>query len=638
MDITQNSPTNSAARPLQYLTELYMCEQLSLLGRPPPVDLKCYLNTELPQYTHGKTEKMLNYLAEYYYKNFITQKNNGQEHPITIVGCNNSLLETMAWKDRSRKMFTKEVGDTTINIHILSSKKDADYSQMNALLADIMVSAGKNARKLPHIIIMCMNSTRIKGNARRGSMGVIHLLDVLKNWQHKPGLKFTFNFVFDEADKSRNLKLICELIKFIKREHIYCVKEITLVTATPQGMFKKLKKVGITTLLNIDSKLDIGDRDIINANYMNIKEHNIELVEGPADPIEYFKHIIHKKPQLFENEGNIIFAPAKWRTAKHEAMAIQKFTTENGYWVLMINGYFKGFISPIGERNNLSKFKIEHNINGELRDYLRKWREIHPRENLLITGLNCCERGITFNTDGFNFTHMIITHYHAKNINRLLQLIGRGSGNKQFAKSLTVICPQTIYKISVSYVDDMMKLKDANIKEYKKEDFDHIESYNSIMNKPSNFEEYDLNYRIFDELAEAKKYATQLKLKLQRRNCVTNKSGKKFYVDSLGLSNRKVQSLKEGVARLSTNLSRSTSGRASKVRLTHFRCYSDPCIEIANKQYAGGDPTTLKIIIIVPDHNDDKNITKKFIKKLDDAFEIPSDERYTTKSKREKQL
>jgi len=66
------------------------------------------------------------------------------------------------------------------------------------------------------------------------------------------------------------------------------------------------------------------------------------------------------------------------------------------------------------------------------------------------------------------------------------------------------------------------------------------------MNKPSNLEEYDLNYRIFGGLAEAKRYAKSLKLKLQRRNSVTNKSGEKFYVESLGLSNRKVQSLEEG--------------------------------------------------------------------------------------------
>ena len=51
-----------------------------------------------------------------------------------------------------------------------------------------------------------------------------------------------------------------------------------------------------------------------------------------------------------------------------------------------------------------------------------------------------------------------------------------------------------------------------------------------------------------------------------------------------------------------------------------------------------GDPSTLKIIIIVPDHIDEKNITKKFVKKIDDAFEIPFNERYTTKSKREKPL
>ena len=36
--------------------------------------------------------------------------------------------------------------------------------------------------------------------------------------------------------------------------------------------------------------------------------------------------------------------------------------------------------------------------------------------SLAITGYWTIERGITFNTDGFNFTHMIISKYHSNKL------------------------------------------------------------------------------------------------------------------------------------------------------------------------------------------------------------------------------
>ena len=77
-----------------------------------------------------------------------------------------------------------------------------------------------------------------------------------------------------------------------------------------------------------------------------------------------------------------------------------------------MNGKFKGFINPDKSQVNLKDFNSKNSIDGDLRDSLRKWNELNPSTNLAITGYWVIERGITFNTTGFNFTDMILSNYH----------------------------------------------------------------------------------------------------------------------------------------------------------------------------------------------------------------------------------
>ena len=599
---------------------IYILEKLHSFKKNVPYNIadviNFVLNTELCQYVDGKTEKFLDYIAEHYYKNFITTKNKVSKiHPITIFVTNNSLLETLAWKTRSREYGAfKKAGNQKINIGVLSSAKSAQWDSIEKFLGEISMmvnTSQKNPKyifeKLPHIVIMCCHPKRIGSDCK-------YLLETLPSINRADkGIQFRCNFMFDEADKSSNLTQIIDLIKFIDFNRITIIDDITFLTATPieqlnkRGFWTKLAQEGICKLSNIDKKLPLLDRTNSNSQYMSLKRHTVQTLEGPSDPVKYLKYIFKRHCHLLNTDKpNIIFAPAKWCVKSHDDMSekIVRLTKDIGYWTMILNGQFKGFIHPSGEKETLEEYSKKYkpsNENWETRDVLRKWKEFHPSENLLITGLNCVERGVTFNTDGFNFTHMILSHYHAQNLNQLLQILGRGSGNDEYIKELIVICPEEIKRIGIQYVEDFMKLKDQDIEFYTKEDFAGLESLMRNCNDIDNLEDYELHYRMFSNWKDAKDYHHHInpRGKTQRRSKVKNTNESDFYKDSLGASKAKVRSIEECKKRLKQNLARKVNGnRKSDARLNSLCGYENPAVQIGD-QYIGGDNSTLKVFIII---------------------------------------
>ena len=74
-------------------------------------------------------------------------------------------------------------------------------------------------------------------------------------------------------------------------------------------------------------------------------------------------------------------------------------------------------------------------------DSLAKLNELYSHTDILITGLKCVERGITFNSSGFNFTHVIIPPKLP--LAMLIQIIGRSQGAKEYVdKHIIYIHPQ----------------------------------------------------------------------------------------------------------------------------------------------------------------------------------------------------
>ena len=83
---------------------------------------------------------------------------------------------------------------------------------------------------------------------------------------------------------------------------------------------------------------------------------------------------------------------------------------------------FVCFVEQFKKQRKLEEYNIEYGFQGEkyeIRDTLRKWQLQHPNASMAITGWFTITRGLTFNTNGFNFTDVIISPYHAKQMKEL---------------------------------------------------------------------------------------------------------------------------------------------------------------------------------------------------------------------------
>ena len=183
------------------------------------------LNHELPQFTYGKTEKTLEKLKQYILKQcekyVLDNEDNKSVHTINIISTNNSLAETIQWKVRTHTKFN-EIQD--INVFVMSSKRGADFNNLDALLGYIW----RNPNDLPNIIIMCCHAKRIKEDC-------IELMKGSKNFVPR----LNFNYDFDEPDA--NLGVIKKFLdKIVSNKLVSCINKMQFITATPFERFWKI--------------------------------------------------------------------------------------------------------------------------------------------------------------------------------------------------------------------------------------------------------------------------------------------------------------------------------------------------------------------------------------------------------------
>lgn len=477
--------------PLEIRTEII--DILSCVYLPTmEIELECEvpmrLMHELTQFTHGKTEQTLNEICERYLVNVTENINN--HHIIQIIITNKSLLETKQWKVRTEKEAEKRkiTGSSeerkkyeTITIDILSSDNESNYRSINNYIADIMKVNDTN--DLPNVLIVCFHKKRIQD--------IDQLLNTFSGRTHMiKDIKLKFHLSFDEPDA--NLGLCSEFLKTYKR-HKHTLCGIEFITATPfENFWAMLKTHGIFTLLNHD-KGDLKEKSYEEylENYRQIKDHtHIAFNFATYNPLEYIEEVF-SNGLIQPHKRNIIFSPAHIYTnikgvGSHQEVV--EFYNRIGYTVFLSNGGFKGFIEPTGEQISIKDFikmydkkekdkdgkDIEYTgdlSKGELRDVLQKWASINPEKNLAITGYFTIERGVTFQTDGFQFTHSIISDYHKKSLNKLLQLIGRLTGNKKYVGQSVLICPQEIIDIVSTLVNKTIELRKENPENYNCTDF-----------------------------------------------------------------------------------------------------------------------------------------------------------------------
>jgi hypothetical protein len=110
-------------------------------------------------------------------------------------------------------------------------------------------------------------------------------------------------------------------------------------------------------------------------------------------------------------------------------------------------------------------------VSDELYATLRKWNELNPTMNLAITGNSVIERGVTFNTIGFNFTHMILSNYHIKEIGKASQIGGRSSGGKTYVNQMNVICTTKVKEAIINFNNNIQDICSLNPEYFNRTDF-----------------------------------------------------------------------------------------------------------------------------------------------------------------------
>lgn len=448
-----------------------MSESLSLY------EVKFYLNTALCQSPPdiSKTMKAMEYIRHF---SIASRFNNGVAeagvHHITLVLTNNNLSETKQWKIRLEKKLSE------LNVLILSSNKDSDISNMDQLWGLLMRS--KNASCLPDLIVMCTHEKR--------TSDLVDLLSTLKNKRYNfadIGVhRISLTMMFDEADK--NIKLISQCLKDIdpllsdiggvKKDNV--IRDIHFVTATPFKDFWRLlsKANGIKKLTNINGALrsmDEGsalhtDYKVLMEDYRWLKEHRLNT--AVADMTENTEEYVSKVLPLATAVAApvpTVFAPSDMYIASHISM--KNMLISRGYAVFMDNSKHKGFYDCHGGFQSLDDFNKKNNITGELYNTLVTWRRLNPLMPLAITGYLNVVRGITFNTIGFNFTDIIVSAYHMKDLASLIQLLGRANGGKKYVQAMNVICPQAVWTAADEYISLMSELHNANPDTFEESNF-----------------------------------------------------------------------------------------------------------------------------------------------------------------------
>jgi len=440
---------------------------------------------ELTQFTVGKTEQTLNQVAERYLLN----SNNLEDHLIEVLVTNNSLAETEQWKVRTKTKFGE---NDYINVDILSSSKDSDFNNIHQFISKIITS--KNRNDLPNVLIICFHKKRVCDD-------LFQLFETFCGGNYVlNSTKLKFHLSFDEPDANLGITSTF-LSRYKKYEHI--ISGIMFITATPYDEFwDMLIENGITQLLSLQNKTGFSKESYEEylESYRSIKDHKfVPYNNDTPNPLEYIKKIFEgmyreldasgneigePKPYIDETKPYTIFAPAHLYTetlgvGSHEE--IVEYFTSKGDTVYLSNGRFKGFVDPSGSRQLLTSFNEQHGIDGELRDSLRKWRQLNPRKNIVVTGYWTIERGITFCTNGFNFDYAILSTYHLSKLNKLVQLIGRTTGGKKYVDEMTIICPKVIYDTVNSLVENTIALRKLNPQNYNKTDFTLSDSAIPVM-------------------------------------------------------------------------------------------------------------------------------------------------------------
>ena len=380
-------------------------------------------------------------------------------HHMTIILTNNSLIEGHQWNIRLGN------DSKTRNVSILSSdKKRAKFSKSENFLG--FCTTIKKPDELIDVLVVCNNHIR--------NNDINSIVDTFYNNRINltaVGIhKCIFTVMFDEVDKKENLT---NAGQFISRTEKYDnIDSIHLITATAYDNFwKEIKKItndGKLKSLRHDIS-EISSPEKLIKDYRKIEEHNIHYVSSEYESGEYIIDVYERF--LRDKQTPLrLFAPPNKYTETHEH--IRNFFLKEDFVVVVLNGKSKEICSSLNESESIHSFNQKH--FPELRDVemyktMTKLHQLFTDRNIVITGFNCVERGITFQTDGFNFTDMIIPPI--SNIASSVQLLGRANGGKQYVKKHNVYIQKEHYQQIEKRINYAIQLIRTNPEDICETDF-----------------------------------------------------------------------------------------------------------------------------------------------------------------------
>jgi hypothetical protein len=409
--------------------------------------MQIYLNNTPCQYVKSKTNEALNHI-----KKLIASAGEINTVPeikhITIIITNNNLLEGIQWSIR--------VDNIKKNVYTISCK--SPYKSVDNLMGYYSDLQLEDKNKVADVILMCNNKKRNQD-----------LLKIIKRYNtgsyslHHLGInKIEFTVMFDEADNNVNLNLMCKSIQSLYKMNN--ILSVHLITATPfDNFWKKLKKNNITTeLRNLKYNITNINSSIEDINqYRKISDHNKHFVEDDTDGVEYIKRIYETKI-VKEKEPYRIFAPPDRLTNSHEE--IKHYFLEKKFIVVILNGkekmiYFNSESCITIKSFNIKSFE-ECSENQEMFKTLGQLNILYPNRNIVITGFNCVQRGVTFQSTNFNFTDFIIPYI--KDPATKVQLAGRANGKKIYVDTHRIYMSKKSYNEIIKYIEYQLNIQKSN--------------------------------------------------------------------------------------------------------------------------------------------------------------------------------
>lgn len=432
-----------------------------------------FINTTPCQFTESKTMNAIKYINHIDASRCEPNSPNGIHH-MTIILSSNSLIEGRQWRIR----LNDDSKGKGRNVAILSSdKKSAMFNNVNKFIG--YCTTIDKPDKLIDVLVVCNNKIR--------NDDIFTIIDTF--YKERINLndigirKCEFTIMFDEVDEAKNLKNACEFME--KSSKYYeIINSIHLISATLYKKFwKKVKRFGLEgrfRSLRAKMEKDFNETTCpkkLIEDYRKLNEHNIiyvdDVISHDSDyktkSCEYIKNIYNN---FIKNKEYTIrlFAPPSLYTVSHEI--IRDFFIKEKFNVVVINGTEKNIYFSDKSKISIDKFNEKYysgKKDVEMYNTLKKLNELYSDTNMVITGFNCIQRGVTFQTIGFNFTDMIIPQIN--NLATSVQLIGRANGGTKYVKKHNIYIEKSHYENIEERFNYGIKLIESNPEEICETDF-----------------------------------------------------------------------------------------------------------------------------------------------------------------------